>query len=168
MPVDAHYTGVSRGRSMDVTTIWTSRLPWNECTEPLEQERPPHNPGLSPGAPLAPNTGSLRASCRQRGEPLQSAGTPEVPFRAAVWRATVAVLSRCSVLGRVRSVSGSGAAGAVHSTDCRGRFCCSLQSGQAASVLAPVAAPGTAHGVWGMDGSRRPTSIPSECAETWP
>jgi hypothetical protein len=79
-----------------------------------------------------------------------------VPFGAAVWRATVAVLSRCSVLGRVRSVSGSGAAGAAHSTDCRERFCCSLQSGQAASVLAPVAAPGTAHvGVW----KTRPPSI---------
>jgi hypothetical protein len=58
--------------------------------------------------------------------------TPDVPFCAAVKMATVVVLARCSAPDRVRSAAQNRLPSAV---------IYAVRSGQAASVLAPVAAP---------------------------
>jgi hypothetical protein len=61
-----------------------------------------------------------------------------VPFGAALRRLAAVVLARCSAPEWVRLIADSGAVGGTHSTGCRKRFSIALQSGQAASVLAPV------------------------------
>jgi hypothetical protein len=58
--------------------------------------------------------------------------------------ATAVLLERCSAPERVRSITDSGAVGSTHGTGSRARFSNALQSRQVASVLAPVAAHGTA------------------------
>jgi hypothetical protein len=86
--------------------------------------------------------------------------TPKVPFCPVPVMATAVVLSRCSVPDRVRSIADSGAAGGTHGTGRRARFSMLCGRGQTAYVLAPVAAPGTAHrGVWKTLTGHQPLSL---------
>jgi hypothetical protein len=96
--------------------------------------------------PLSPVRGVAQVARRRLCLPLAS--TPDVPFCAAATMATAVVLARCSAPERIWSIGDLGGSAARRALAAE-RGPVSLRPGQAASVLAPVASPGTARpDVW--------------------